>query len=126
MERRAFSGPPKVSDCMTNHVPLPPQPHTDSADNSFIRVKEGVFAALSSQAQTLSPSQLLHCWHRLQVIALQTIWLSRDATSDAISATEPHQRSPVQGTYQASTKSCGIETYRNIVNHCQHTGNGRM
>lgn len=60
------------------------QPNAESPDNSFIRVKEGVFAALLSQTWTSSPSQLLHCCLRLQVIALQTIWLIWAPTSDAI------------------------------------------
>lgn len=77
-------GPPKDSDCMTNHVqgrstssillhPLHSAAHPQTT--ASLAWKKRVFAALSSQdSQLLLPFSITPLLEQIQVIALQTIW----------------------------------------------------
>lgn len=77
-------GPPKDSDCMTNHVqgrstssillhPLHSAAHPQTT--ASLAWKKRVFAALSSQdSQLLLPFSITPLLEQIQVIAIQTIW----------------------------------------------------
>lgn len=71
MERRSFSGPPKDSDCMTNHVHhQPPNPTQNLQTTASLGWKKEFLQLCRVKLGPLSPSQLLHCWLEIQVIAL--------------------------------------------------------